>query len=445
LILTAKIRIFPTPIQEYVLWILAEKCRLLYNFALAERRQNWEANRGKPPRERTHIRYTQQQNSLPMLKKQYPEYAWVYSKVLQMTLRRLDADYKSFFASWKRGDAQSRPPRFKGRKFFTTLIYNQSGFKIDEVNHTIRFAHFHPSGVELDFKLPWLPLLNGKIKQVQLFLDSQQRWFISIATEIEDSKFLDNGLYQAIDLGIINLVTAVNMQGKFVQIKNRRVDLYWRDKLKELQSRRDHCRKYSNKWHFYQRKWLKMRRKLTNQLRDFQHKVSKVIVTNTRANTIVVGALKVKAMGRKKKNIGNRWQKKANRTLNHSVQNTGFLTRFAQFLTYKACKVGKRVIRIDESGTTKTCCVCGSTRIRRLSERVIQCNCGTPFDRDQNAAVPIAATPCERGAITRFLGWLASTHSPTPSTSGSGLDGNSRINLRVVHACCSQISPQGTR
>ncbi len=82
-------------------------------------------------------------------------------------------------------------------------------------------------------------------------------------------------------------------------------------------------------------------------------------------------------------------QDTAARTLNHSIQNTGFLGRFVQFLTYKAKKVGKRVIRIDEAQTTKRCCVCGKVRDRRLSERIIQCDCGTSFDRDQNAAVNI--------------------------------------------------------
>lgn len=82
-------------------------------------------------------------------------------------------------------------------------------------------------------------------------------------------------MYQAIDLGVINLVTAVNQKAKFVQIRNRRPDLYWKDKLREVQSRRDLCQEYSNRWWFYQRKWVKVRQKLTNQLRDFQHKVSK--------------------------------------------------------------------------------------------------------------------------------------------------------------------------
>ncbi len=387
MLLTHKIRISPTAIQAQVLWTLSEKCRLLYNFALAERRHQWTTNRTKPKTEHSYITYIQQQNTLPALKTQHPEYAWVYSKVLQMVLRRLDADYKSFYALWRRGDLQARPPRFKGKHYFTTLCYNQSGFFLDINHQRIRFAHRHPSGVELEFALPWLPPLKGRVKQVELFQDRRHRWFVAITCEVAVPPYVDNSRYQAIDVGVINLATAVNQQGKFVQIRNRRADLYWKNKLREVQSRRDHCRKHSKKWYFYQQKWLKMRRKLTNQLRDFQHKMSKVVVTNTRANTFIVGDLAVKVMARKQRASGRRQQDAAARTLYHSLQNTGFLGRFVQFLTYKAKKVGKSVIRIDEAQTTKRCCVCGTVRNRQLSERVIQCNCGTPLDRDQNAAV----------------------------------------------------------
>ncbi len=389
MLLTYKISITPTPAQAQILWILAEKCRLLYNFALAERLHQWTINRAKSPTERIYITYVQQQNSLPALKVQYPEYAWVYSKVLQMALRRLDADFKSFFARWRNGDTKARPPRFKGNRYFTALCFNQSGFAIDWQNQRIRFAHRHPSGVELEFDLSWLPTQNDRIKQVELFQDRRNCWFVAITCEVSVPTYVDNNRYQAIDLGVINLVTAVNLQGKFIQIPNRRPDRYWKDKLRQLQSRRDHCKKHSNRWWFYQRKWVKMRHKLVNQLRDFQHKISKVVVTNTRAHTLIIGDLAVKSMARKKPASGCRRRDVAARTLNHSLQSTGFLGRFAKFLTYKAKKVGKRVIRIDEAQTTKRCCVCGKIRNRRLSERVIQCNCGTTFDRDQNAAVNI--------------------------------------------------------
>lgn len=86
MLLTRKIRITPTLEQAQVLWALSEKCRLLYNFALAEHRNQWTTNRTKPKTERSYITYIQQQNALPTFKEHYPEYTWVYSKVLQMTL-----------------------------------------------------------------------------------------------------------------------------------------------------------------------------------------------------------------------------------------------------------------------------------------------------------------------------------------------------------------------
>ena len=42
MILSYKTRIYPTEDQEQVLWDLAEQCRLLYNFALTERKVIWE-------------------------------------------------------------------------------------------------------------------------------------------------------------------------------------------------------------------------------------------------------------------------------------------------------------------------------------------------------------------------------------------------------------------
>ena len=119
-----------------------------------------------------------------------------------------------------------------------------------------------------------------------------------------------------------------------------------------------------------------MNMKCANQLKDFQHKISKQIVENTKANTIIVRKLNVKQMARKKRKSTSPRQNKANKTLNHSIQNTGSLGRFVQFLTYKAQKRGKRVIRIDDSYTTQTCAKCGMRVKRELSERDITCDCG---------------------------------------------------------------------
>ena len=151
--LTYKTRIFPSKDQQKVLWDLAEKCRLLYNFALRDRIQNWRRNKDKPKEEKHWLTYKMQSSQLPSLKTHYPEYTWVYSKVLQNTLKKLDADYKSFYALWKKGDTKARPPNFKGWKYFTTLSYNQSGFKVQ--GNYLSLSHKHPSKCPLHFHMSY--------------------------------------------------------------------------------------------------------------------------------------------------------------------------------------------------------------------------------------------------------------------------------------------------
>jgi putative transposase len=55
--LAQKIRIYPTEEQLQVIWDLSEKCRLIYNFALSERIENWKEQKEKPKKERNYIRY----------------------------------------------------------------------------------------------------------------------------------------------------------------------------------------------------------------------------------------------------------------------------------------------------------------------------------------------------------------------------------------------------
>ncbi|MDI6905789.1 MAG: helix-turn-helix domain-containing protein [Candidatus Bathyarchaeia archaeon] len=43
--LTQKIKIHPTKEQETILWVLSEKCRLIYNFGLAERKEAYKNTR----------------------------------------------------------------------------------------------------------------------------------------------------------------------------------------------------------------------------------------------------------------------------------------------------------------------------------------------------------------------------------------------------------------
>ena len=391
LLLTIKQKIHPTPEQQEVLWALSENCRLIYNFALKERLSWWEQNKDKQIDDREkYPTYVKQQNDLPKIKKQYPRYQQNYSKTLQMTLTELDANFKSFYALRTKGYTDAQPPKFKGKKHFTALIYNQSGFKIE--GNRVTLSHSYPNKTDkediLCFELPqYMNSQNRKFKQVVLTQDRKTKeFFLTAIFEQETPTYFDNTIYQAIDQGVISIVAGINNHaGKTLTIKNQRVDKYWQPKIEELMSKRDHCKKYSHKWHWYNEKLNRIHKKQAYQQIDFQHKTSKKIVENTKANTIIIGDLCTKQMVRRKKG-----DKKNRKSLHRTVHSTGVISRFSRFLTYKAQKIGKKVIRISEKNTSKRCCYCGKKEQRYLSERIIHCDkCGIVIDRDINASINI--------------------------------------------------------
>lgn len=366
--LTQQIRIQPTTTQEVTLEALSEKCRLIYNFALKERKEAVEKGiKG--------INYIKQQNDLLKIKEKYPEYKWVYSKVLQYTLRTLDANYKSFFALNKKGDKEARPPKFRGKRFFTTMAYNQSGFKMGK--GYVELSHKHPTKTKLRFDIPE-QFSFAKIYQISIY-KKEKEYFLSVTYEKPEQEYKDNGLYQAFDLGVMKHV-AVNMAGKFKEFPIQRPDRYWANPASELQNRQAHCKKNSRKYKKLGKLLVKCKQKSANQSRDFQHKLSRKIIDNTKANTIIVGDLSVKQLCKI-----NKYQ----RGLHRSLHNTGNIGRFVGFLTYKAKLAGKRVVETSERKTSKRCCQCGKEQPMPLYKREYVCGCGNSIDRDRNSSVNI--------------------------------------------------------
>jgi putative transposase len=122
MLLTYKLRIWPTVEQERVLWDLSEKCHLLYNFNLQERKQDWAVQQEKGKNERHYVTYQQQSKSLPEIKHIYPEYRWVYSKVLQQVIKKLDENCRSFFLSLRKGLLMPDHLVSRGSIFFHIML-----------------------------------------------------------------------------------------------------------------------------------------------------------------------------------------------------------------------------------------------------------------------------------------------------------------------------------
>jgi putative transposase len=198
--LTQQIRVFPDEPQEELLWEISDICRKLYNDLLYERIQCWENDYD--------LTWVEQQNRLPKLKKKNSKLKLVYSKVLQMVVRQVEKDFRSFLALHRKNENCSYP-RFKGKKYFTTMVFNQSGFEVE--NGCIEF-----SKPKMKFKIPERFCFE-QIFQVTLSM-KDNKFFASIVYEKKAKLYKDNGKHQAIDLGITNIVTGVNTSGKFLQI-----------------------------------------------------------------------------------------------------------------------------------------------------------------------------------------------------------------------------------
>ncbi|MFX1538146.1 MAG: RNA-guided endonuclease InsQ/TnpB family protein, partial [Promethearchaeota archaeon] len=386
--LTRKFTINPTKDQVEILCELANVFRLLYNHALAERKFCYDNYR-------VSLSYKDQQNALPSLKRKYPLYQQVYSKVLQMALKKLDNAFKAFFGLQKNGEKTAHPPTFRGKNHFFTLCYNQSGFRINK--KSIQFSHKHPSRIPLKFKVPF-DFTSRKVKQIEIFQDRYEKCFyLAVTYEQDELPYYDNGLYQAFDLGIVKHI-GINLQGKFLKTKLKRPDKYWEPKIHSLQRRKDHCKKNSRRYRLFNQRLITIQRRCKNQTKDWQHKQALNLLKNTKANTIIVGNLSPKRMVRNcnvRLNSRN-YLKKVNR----GVHNTGHLGRFVELLTYKARILGKRVTVIDERDTTKTCSGCGHKKeFMPLNQRKYSCEiCGTVLDRDKNSAINI---------MKRFLSYNA--------------------------------------
>ena len=212
-------------------------------------------------------------------------------------------------------------------------------------------------------------------------------YYVAVTYDQDKPPYIDNGLYQAFDLGIIKHV-AINDQGKFLETTIRRPDKYWEKTIRRLQQRKGHCKRSSRRYRLFQQRIASFNRRCANQTKDWQHKQSKNLLENTKANTIILGDLKIKQMTTCKENIN---KSKYRKNINRGVHNTGHLGRFVELLTYKAKLMGKRVITIDERNTSKTCAFCGHKKIKiPLYQRAYHCGkCEIVIDRDQNSAINI--------------------------------------------------------
>jgi len=353
--LTYRYRLYPSRAQEQKLLVTLDQCRWLYNHFLEQLNRKRD---GKTPR-----RY-ELQATLPSLKRERLALKHVHSKVLQMVLHQLYSNLRAL-AELKRNGRKVGRLRFKGRGWFKSFVYNQSGFKLIEGHGKRRELWLSKIGA--------IPIvlhreLDDKAKQVHVKREHSGKWFACFSIEVDDAQKVGKiSKPVGIDLGIEHYIADTN--GNFVEHPHNIIKSEWR--LRREQRRLSRKKKGSRNRAKQCIKLALVHERIRNQRLDFLHKLSRRYVNSH--DFIAVEDLGVKELIEMARNGKNR-------------ADAAWAT-FLRMLTYKAERAGGWVVRVEPRGTTNRCSRCGEIVEKPLWVRVHKCpNCGLELDRDLNAA-----------------------------------------------------------
>ena len=192
-----KFRLYPNKEQEKNLAFALDICRQAYNMMLGELN------------EQAVIDKKMIQAMLPEMKICEPKFREVYSKTLQYECYKLFSNLRALSSVKKKGRKVGRL-RFKGRDWFKTITYNQSGFKIIENNKRFSILQLSKIG---EIKVRQHREIEGEIKQVTIKKMPTNKWFVII--QAEGKRVIKRGKKKiGIDLGINNFIA--DSEGNFV-------------------------------------------------------------------------------------------------------------------------------------------------------------------------------------------------------------------------------------
>jgi len=350
-----KFRLYPTSQQEQLLLKTFDLCRFTYNQFLEKLNNSEKINRNEI------------QHSLVDLKKEHPKLQEVYSKTLQYECHRLFGNLKALGRSKKQGHKVGKL-RFKGKDWFKTVQYNQSGYKLIQTKK--RYNKLKLSKIGL-LKIRCHRKVLGKIKQITIKRTAGKWCAILITDAIHKLK---KGIKKlGIDLGVINFVA--DSDGNkiesplFLKKSLSKVKENYRELSRKKKGSKNRAKAKQNLGKLFE--------KIGNQRNDFSHKISTSYITE--CDTIAVEKLQIKNMTRKQKY----WNKR-----NFLDCSWG---KFISMLKRKAESAGVEVIEVNPRNTSKMCSNCGVLQEMPLSQRVYSCDCGLEMDRDVNSAKNILA------------------------------------------------------
>ena len=369
MILSKKVRLYPSEIQEKKLWQSVGTARFIYNWTLSKQEENYK-NGGK------FISDGVLRKELTQLKKS--ELSWlneVSNNVSKQAVKDACNAYKRFF------NGLSDKPRFKSRRKSKKSFYNDNiKLKVKEN----RLVNIEKVGwIKTNEQLP----IGVKYSNPRISYDNKY-WYISVGIEKEEVKEDLTDVSLGIDLGL--KILAICSDGTvFKNINKSNVVRKIEKRLKRLKRlQRQVSRKYeqNKKGKEYvktkniiklEKQIQQVHRRLANIRNNYLHKTTTSIV-KTKPYRVVIEDLNIKGMMK-------------NKHLSDAIRKQGFY-EFKRQLEYKCKFRGIELVVADRFyPSSKTCSQCGKVKKDlKLKDRVYNCSCGLSIDRDLNASINLS-------------------------------------------------------
>lgn len=408
-----------TPESESVAsaaWSDIQTCREVYNHALTQEY--------KPAPDYNKPSYTTMQNKLPAWKREWSEWSAVYSKCLQMAVRRIKSS-ESVLESLQERGYDVGELKWKKPREYRSITYNQSGFDVDHNTGQLGHATVHFSKIGT-FHLSYHRPLPDDATITQVILKKQKTgdWTVSIAVEYDADypekppiESIDPSDTVGIDLGITKFIH--DSTGRAILPLDEQADRERVEKRHRAVSRKEYD---SRNWNKARQRLAKAYARLNNRRDDFIEKLAHDYTTEFDAvfleNLNVAGMLH--NLGNSRNIAGMSWRKTI------------------QAFERQGTKNGCHVITVPPEGTTKRCSKCGVETSKELWVREHSCpSCGFETDRDMNSALEVKRLGLEELGIEfdwSDLGQGLSEETPAETATAASTDGSGYSASVVVDA-----------